>query len=95
MIFVQHEIQPLRVYCGEGVEAHGKVPYNLIDMETGEKMRIQPTEFKEHYTKSIQNYFDELKIRMINNKIDYITVDIDKGYDQVLINYLLKRQKLH
>lgn len=70
-------------------------PYNLIDMETGEKMRIQPAEFKENYKKSIQSYFEELKIRMINNKIDYITVDIDKGYDQVLINYLLKRQKLH
>jgi len=70
-------------------------PYNLVDMETGEKIRIQPADFKENYTKSVQTYFDELKIRMINNKIEYITVDIDKGFDQVLVNYLLKRQKLH
>ncbi len=70
-------------------------PYYLVDMETGEKMKVQPGELKSTYHQAVSAYFEELKIRMINNKIDYIQVDIDKGYDQVLLGYLLKRQNLY
>lgn len=70
-------------------------PYYLVDMETGAKMKVQPGELKSTYHQTVSAYFEELKIRMINNKIDYIQVDIDKGYDQVLLGYLLKRQNLY
>lgn len=70
-------------------------PYYLVDMETGEKMKVQPGELKANYQQSISNYFEELKMKMINNKIDYNQVDIDKGYEQVLLSYLLKRQNLY
>lgn len=70
-------------------------PYYLIDMETGEKMKVQPGELKSTYNQAVSTYFEELKMRMINNKIDFVQVDIDKGYDQVLLSYLLKRQNLY
>lgn len=70
-------------------------PYYLIDMETGEKMKVQPSELKVNYSQRITAYFEDLKVRMINNKIDFVQVDIDQGYDQVLLSYLLKRQNLY
>ncbi|MCO5260683.1 MAG: DUF58 domain-containing protein [Crocinitomicaceae bacterium] len=70
-------------------------PYFLVDMETGEKMKVQPAEIKSTYHQSITNYFNELKTRMMNHKIDFVQVDIDKGYNDVLLQYLLKRQKMH
>lgn len=72
----------------------GNRPYNLVDMETGERMKIQPAEIKEEYTKSIKKYFDELALRSLNNRIDFMPSDINQGFDQVLLRYLLKRQKL-
>lgn len=72
----------------------GNRPYNLVDMETGERMKIQPAEIKEEYTKSIKKYFDELALRSLNNRIDFMPADINEGFDQVLLRYLLKRQKL-
>jgi uncharacterized protein (DUF58 family) len=69
-------------------------PYNLIDMETGEQMKLQPAEIKEFYVDSINKYFNELKMRCANYQIDFMPVDINQGVDQVLLNYLLKRQKL-
>ena len=69
-------------------------PYNLIDMETGEEMKLQPAEIKEFYVDSINKYFNELKMRCANYQIDFMPVDINQGVDQVLLNYLLKRQKL-
>lgn len=72
----------------------GNRPYNLVDMETGERMKIQPAEIKEEYTKSIKKYFDELALRSLNNRIDFMPADINEGFNQVLLKYLLKRQKL-
>ncbi|MBC9813269.1 DUF58 domain-containing protein [Crocinitomicaceae bacterium CZZ-1] len=70
-------------------------PYYLVDMETGEKMKVQPAELKANYSQRVAAYFEDLKMRMINNKIDFVQVDIDQGYDQVLLSYLLKRQNLY
>ena len=70
-------------------------PYHLIDMETGEKMKIQPSEIKAKYVEEIKKYFQELKIKATNYQIDFMEADIDQGYEQVLLQYLLKRQKLH
>lgn len=69
-------------------------PYNLVDMETGENMKLQPAEIKELYVSSINKYFNELKMRCANYQIDFMPADINKGYDQILLQYLLKRQKL-
>ena len=70
-------------------------PYNLVDMETGEKVKIQPNQFKEVYQNSIAEYFKQIKLKCSDYGIDFIPVDIKDGYNNVLLNYLLKRQKLH
>jgi uncharacterized protein (DUF58 family) len=72
----------------------GNRPYTFIDMETGERLKIQPNSVKENYRKTLEKYFEEVKMRCINYKIDFITADIDKGVEAVLLSYLLKRQKL-
>lgn len=69
-------------------------PYQLIDMETGERMKLQPAEVKEKYIEGVQNYFNEIKLRCANYRIDFMPVDINEGYDQILLQYLLKRQKM-
>ncbi len=70
-------------------------PYNLIDMETGEKMKLNPSQLKEEYQKSIQAYFNEIKLKCTDYSIDFMPADINAGYNDVLLTYLLKRQKLH
>lgn len=69
-------------------------PYDLIDMETGEHVKIQPAEIKEFYLESVQKYFEEIKLMCANYQIDFMPAPIQKGYDQILLQYLLKRQKL-
>lgn len=70
-------------------------PYNLIDMETGESVKLQPNQFKETYKKSIEAYFKNIELKCADYKIDFMPADINKGYHDVLLKYLLKRQKLH
>lgn len=70
-------------------------PYNLIDMETGDSIKLQPNQFKETYKKSIEAYFKGIELKCADYKIDFMPADINNGYHDVLLNYLLKRQKLH
>jgi uncharacterized protein (DUF58 family) len=70
-------------------------PYQLIDMETGESMMVQPAEMRTTYVDAMQRYMEEIKLRCANHQIDFVQADIDDGYNGVLIHYLLKRQRLH
>ena len=70
-------------------------PYNLVDMETGEKIKLQPNQFKEEYKTAIEEYFKKISLRCTDYKIDFMPADINSGYNDVLLKYLLKRQKLH
>jgi len=70
-------------------------PYNLIDMETGESVKLQPAEIREEYKKQVEAYFNDLKKRCTDYRIDFVPTDINQGYDQVLLEYLLKRKKLY
>lgn len=70
-------------------------PYNLVDMETGESIKLQPAEFKEQYKTKIQAYFNELQMRCINYKIDFHPIDLNEDLNSVLVSYMLKRSKLY
>ena len=69
-------------------------PYEFIDVESGEKVKIQPSQVKDFYTKSIHNYYNDLKIKCGQYKIDFITADTSKPLDQILVPYLIKRGKM-
>lgn len=70
-------------------------PYNLVDMETGEKIKLQPNQFREQYTSAIERYFHEIALKCTDYRIDFMPADINSGYYDILLAYLLKRQKLH
>ena len=65
-----------------------------VDMETGEEMKLQPSEYKENYKKSIATYFENLKLKFGQQNIDFVSMDINEGIEIVLQKYLIKRQKM-
>lgn len=69
-------------------------PYKFIDMETGEVLKLHPNEVKENYLKEMNAYKKELLLKCGQYKIDLIEADINLGFEQVLLPYLVKRTKL-
>jgi len=69
-------------------------PYRFIDMETGEEVKLHPNEIKESYLKEMSDYKQELMLRCGQYKIDFVEADINLGFDQVLMPYLVKRTKM-
>ncbi len=69
-------------------------PYRFVDSESGEEIKVHPNEIKEAYLKSIGDYYTELKVRCGQYKIDFVDADINEGFKQVLLPYLLKRERM-
>ena len=68
--------------------------YNVVDMETGEKMKLHPREIKEVYHRKRNKQLEQLNQLLIQHQVDFIDVDIDRGFDDVLLQYLIKRKKI-
>lgn len=70
-------------------------PYIFVDMENGEKVKLQSGEVKQMYMDQAIQYRDELRMKCLQYGIDYVETDINKGFDQILQTYLVKRSKMN
>ncbi len=68
-------------------------PKKFVDVETGEEINIYTQNIQEKYTLLVQSYFKELKTKCLQYKIDYVPVDINRGFNEVLTTYLVSRRK--
>lgn len=70
-------------------------PYKFVDMETGEELKLNPTDVREMYIAQSAQRFADLKLRCSQYRIDLIEVDINQSFNEVLLAYLVKRQKMY
>jgi len=69
-------------------------PYHFIDVESGEEVKVHSNEVKSAYLESMSSFKKELQLKCAQYKIDFVEADIHKGYQQVLMPYLMKREKM-
>ena len=69
-------------------------PYEFIDLETGEKLRMNSTQLKEAYTAKMNEFRQDLTLKCNQYGIDIIDADVQQGYDKILQAYLIKRNKM-
>jgi uncharacterized protein (DUF58 family) len=70
-------------------------PHRFVDLETGEAIKINPSHIREHYKTQMQQYYENLKLKCSQYKIDFVEVDINKPFADVLTTFLIKRQRLY
>ena len=68
-------------------------PTKFVDVETGESINLFADTIKSAYHKGMESFFNDLNMKCMQYKIDYVPVDINKGFEQVLISYLLSRKQ--
>lgn len=69
-------------------------PYIFEDIETGEKVKLFPSEIKETYTTQTSDFVNNLKNRCRQYKIDFVDANVALPIDQILLPFLVKRQKM-
>ena len=65
-----------------------------MDLETGQAVKFNPWEVKNHYVSTVKSYFDDLKVKCGQYQIDLAEADINKDFKEVLLAYLVKRKRL-
>jgi len=69
-------------------------PYEFVDLESNEKIKLNPGEIREQFTKQLTEFHKELKLKCNQLKIDFISADTQTDYFEVLQAYLIKRSKM-
>lgn len=69
-------------------------PYLFIDMESGEQLRLQPNQVKDHYVSQVAKFKEELKLKCMQYHVDFVEADINEGFRPILQAWLVKRMKM-
>lgn len=69
-------------------------PYEFIDMESGERIKLQPQQVKQYYVEQVTAYQERLRLKCLQYKIDYVEADIQAGFRPILQQYLVKRARM-
>ncbi len=69
-------------------------PHQFIDLETGEKIDLNPSQVKEQYKEQMHLFFNEIRIKCNQLKIDFIPVNTESDVYAVLQAYLIKRTRM-
>ena len=70
------------------------IPKKFVDVETGEEINLYAQNIQEKYKETVVAYFKNIKNKCLQYKIDYVPVDINLGFKEILTTYLISRRKL-
>ncbi len=68
-------------------------PYRFVDLETGDTLKLNPSEIAASYRQQMKQQQADLQQHALQYRIDYIPVDVQQGFHQILLPFLLKRSK--
>jgi uncharacterized protein (DUF58 family) len=94
--FNKHEVILFQVQDGKhelAFEFENR-PYEFIDLESGEKVRMNSTQLKQNYVEQMSNYRNELSLKCNQYGIDLVDADIHQDMERILLAYLIKRNKM-
>ena len=69
-------------------------PYEFIDIETKEKVKLHPLQIRNQYQNGMKSLMMNIYEKCAQYKIDLIECDVRQSVDQVLMPYLVKRKKM-
>lgn len=91
----KHEVVLFHTYDGK-LELNfdfDNSPKKFVDIESGETINLYASSVKKQYKVEVENYFNDLKMKCMQYKIDYVPVDINNGFNQILVSYLISRKR--
>ena len=86
-----HEVVVFHILDPEEMELNFKDRTRFIDKETGQKITTDPWHIKTAYKDEMNKFCDFYKFNCRKNKMDYIQISTSQNMDEVVANYLIKR----
>ncbi len=87
-VIVMHVLDPLERSFAFGGDAMFK------DLETSEQLMTQPWQIQKAYQREMTAFLDRFKRECRENSVDYVLMDTKTPFDNALVEYLSKREKM-
>ena len=68
--------------------------YEFVNIEDGNSIKLNPYEAKDYYQSQVTHFFNEIKIKCGQHKIDFIEANIQEDFQKIMLSYLAKRSKM-
>lgn len=69
-------------------------PYQFVDIESGQEIKVHAGQVRASYLKAMEEFKKDLMLKCAQYRIDFVEADVRKGFKQVLMPYLVKREKM-
>ena len=69
-------------------------PHLFIDLETGDKIKLQPSQIKQSYKASAKSELQYLKNKCGQLEIDFVEADVADNFNHIFNSFLIKRSKM-
>lgn len=69
-------------------------PIEFIDLESNQKLKLNPADVRETYQREASRFYENLKMRCHQYKIDFVRADVREDVNTILQTYLIKRAKM-
>ncbi|MGY0391591.1 DUF58 domain-containing protein [Bizionia sp. KMM 8389] len=91
----KHEVVLFHVFDKEKEQQFNfdNTPKRFIDVETGDHINLYADSVKEAYQTAVSDYFEAIKLKCQQYRINYVEVDINKNFDNVLTTFMIARGK--
>ncbi|MFM7194828.1 MAG: DUF58 domain-containing protein [Bacteroidota bacterium] len=92
----RHEVLIFHVYDGAtevGFQFDDR-PHEFIDLETGERLRLNPMEIRSGFQERMEEFHKKISLNCHQLKVDLVRADIRLGFQAVLQAYLIKRSRM-
>jgi len=70
-------------------------PYTFVDVESGAQVKAHAAEVRAEYKAAMAAYWHELKLKCGQYRIELVEADINAGFENILLQFLLKRSRLY
>jgi uncharacterized protein (DUF58 family) len=90
----KHEVLVFHIQDAQELEFDFKRETEFVDAETGEKLRVNPWQIRSEYRQAYEDAATYLKTRCHEALIEYNGINTQTPFDDALLRYLSKREKL-
>jgi uncharacterized protein (DUF58 family) len=93
-VYKRHQIMVFHLMDPAELDFPFKKIQSFVDMETDEKLQIDPRYVRETYIEEINAFTDRYRKECSDRNIEYALTRTDTPYDRMLLTYLSKRKAM-
>lgn len=93
-VFKKHQIIVFHVLDKAELEFPFKKVLSFVDMETREKMQVDPRFVRQAYLEEMTAFIERYRKECSDRRIEYVLTPTDTPYDRMLLDYLSRRKAM-